>query len=639
MSRREIGKPRVKLPVNPFLFKLSHNLLYQVALVAGASLIFLLLSLYCYLPPLGFAGVWWVLPGGFMLGVLAYWLLGVQRQRNLMPMDEIYPEVNDLVTKLAARRFLMCEPPPKVYLTNANIVAQTWSLRDESYIAVGRRFAHRLDGNPQLWSAILLHEMSHLRNGDIPLRFANLLVFFYTSLLLLGLGAWGILWGSGHLIPAEGLFLAILVYLLQLWTLFRARLGAETAADLRATLAIGDNRGVLEALRQLKLNRKAWQGGVLEAREAMLLNLADPSQQRLGSFLLYGIVPLLAATAFLLGAFYFYDGTLALLTNQSVSIASGLTIGAMGLVLYWALHDMGSSLIALGFKSLFPSILVLVLGESIAVAINAFIFPNALPNQLIALCIGMLLILGWALQLLLKEFKSGVTIPAVLHWHYGRLFIAGIVVPVFYALLYIIIVAAGAIVYCDELLSAITLTWFLTVSLWFWLESLRYLPRAITPANWSQPLAESPPDHAIDLSAFKPITREQEISMGCFDIGLISLLTGAACMGFSVMGGVMGAVYIVAIVFGFYSVNSGGRRSWGAWLQGATLRASHKKPPRGADSAMSILRLLFPSFHPVELDWAAVEEPRLSATATLWLGIVFASAGATMLFLRLAEVV
>ncbi len=127
MSRRDVGKPRVKLPINPFLFKLSHNLLYQVALISGASLIFLLLSLYYYLPPLGFAEVWWAIPCTFLVIVITYWVQGINRRGNLLPVDEVYPEVNDLVTKLASRRFLMCEPPPQVYLTNANIVAQTWS--------------------------------------------------------------------------------------------------------------------------------------------------------------------------------------------------------------------------------------------------------------------------------------------------------------------------------------------------------------------------------------------------------------------------------------------------------------------------------------------------------------------------------
>jgi hypothetical protein len=351
------------------------------------------------------------------------------------------------------------------------------------------------------------------------------------------------------------------------------------------------------------------------------------------------MAPLLAAAVSLLGVFYFSDGALAFVSDQSAIIASGLTIVAMGLGLYWALHDMGSSLIALGFKSLIPNILVLALGESVAVAIYAFILPNALPDQLIALFIGILIVLGWALQLLLKEFKSGVTIPAVLRWHNGRLAIAGIVVPILILPTFIVLDGVGIITSAYEVFPLMGLTWFFTVCLWFWLESLRYLPCAITPANWSQPLAESPPDDAIDLSAFKPITREQEIAMGCFDIGLISTIAGAACVGFSVMGSAMCAVYATAIVVGFYSVNSGGRRSWGAWLQGATLRAGHKNPPRDANSALSILRLLFPSYRNGVLDWAAVEEPRLSATATLWLGIVFASAGATMLFLRLAEVV
>lgn len=638
MSRREIAKPRVKLPINPFLFKLSHIVLYQVAFFSGASLIFLLLSLYYYLPPLGFTEVWWGIPGGLMLVVLAYWLIGVQRHRNLTPVDEIYPEVNDLVTKLAARRFLMCEPPPMVYLTNSNIVAQTWTERDVSCIAVGRHFAHRLDQNPQLWSAILLHEMSHLSNGDIPLRFANLLVFLYTSLLMLGLGAWGVIWGGGHLIPVEGLCLAVLVYLLQLWALFRARLSAETAADLRATLAIGDNRGVLEALRQLRSSRRQWQDGVLEAREAMLLNLADPSQQRLGSFLIYGLVPFLAAISLIVCAFYFSDGNQSSFIEQGAVLKAGLLILTIGLGLYWAVHDLESSLIALGFKSLLPSILVFILGESIGVAAFGFLSPDIPLDQIILILCSMWIILGWALLLLYKEFKSGAPIPAVLRWHNSRLIVGGIAVPILSGLLYLSLDATGFSIYLNDALPTLGLTWFIAVCLWFWLESNRFLPRAITPANWSQPLAESPPDHTIDLNTYKPLTREQEIAIGCFDNGFISMLVGSACLGLGVMGSAMCAVYAIAIVVGFLVLNSGGRRSWGAWLQGATLRTSHRKPATDGFAALSILRMFVPSFRAGEMDWAAVETPRLSATATLGLGIVFASVGATMLFLRIAEV-
>ena len=638
MSWKEIVKPRVKLPINPFLFKQSHNLLYQVGLLTGTSLIFLLLSLYYYLPPLGFADVWWGIPGGLMLVVAVLLFTSLRRHRNLTPLDEVYPEVNDLTTKLAARRFLMCEPPPKVYLTNSNTVAQTWSRHGESYIAVGQHFAHKLDRDPQLWSAILLHEMSHLRNGDIPMRFTNMLVFFYTSLLLLGLGAWGVIWGGGYVIPLEGLILAVFLFLLQLWALFRAQLGAEAAADLRTTLAIGDNRGILEALRQLRLSRRSWQGGVLEAREAMLLNLADPSQQRMSSFLIYGLAPLLSALCLMVGIVYLSGSGSVVFMQQSTVPISGLLMTAMGLGLYWAVHDLESSIIALGFKSLFPIMLVFIMGESIAVATFGFLFPEIPLDQLITTVGGMLIILGWALLLLLKEFKSGAPIPAVLRWHNNRLTVAGIVVPIITTISFIIFEAAGYSINPFEAPSILGLSWFITICLWFWLESFRFLPRAIAPANWSQPLAESPPDRAIDLSPYKPLTREQEIAMGCFDTGFISIIAGVLGLSLGLNGSVMIVLCIVMIAVGFYIVNSSGRRSWGAWLLGATVRVGHRKPPTDIGSALSIVRLLLPAFHGGDPDWAAVEGPRLSSTATLWLGIVFASAGATMLFLRLAEV-
>jgi len=234
----------------------------HTTLLAGGSLLLLAACAYVFA---GGVGIFWAI----LLGALGLWMsarissemvLGLYRARRLEPED--FPEGHRILRLLAARADLPAVPG--LYYVPSNLMnAFSVGTPRDSAVGVTDALLRRL--TPRELAAVLAHEVSHIRNGDLKvMALADMVSRLTASMSAVGLF---LLFFNMPAILADGggvPWLGILLLwsaptigaLLQL-ALSRAR---EYDADLDAAGLTGDPEGLAMALARLEKSQgRMWE--------------------------------------------------------------------------------------------------------------------------------------------------------------------------------------------------------------------------------------------------------------------------------------------------------------------------------------------------------------------------------------------
>lgn len=256
------------------------NALHTFILITGSALLVAVIAWTVYGP----AGLVWAA----LFGAIGIWtmsrvspkmVLGLYKARALTPQE--LPEVHGVLRELAKRADLPATPQ-LYYVPSKMLNAFAVGSRDDSAIAVTDGLLRAM--TMRQLTAILAHETSHIRNGDLRvMALADVLsriTGFMSAVGLLGIPA---LLGAGMDIPVLGIVLLIaaptLGGLLQMG-LSRAR---EYDADLDGAALTGDPEALASALQTLEAQQgRAWEGLVPGGRipNPSLLRTHPATEQR-----------------------------------------------------------------------------------------------------------------------------------------------------------------------------------------------------------------------------------------------------------------------------------------------------------------------------------------------------------------------
>jgi heat shock protein HtpX len=237
------------------------NALHTVILVGGTAALAAAIAWTVYGPQ---GLIWAAILGGFGLWTLGRlspkMILTLYNARTLTP-DEL-PELHRVVRELAARADLTAIPQ-LYYVQSRMLNAFAVGKRQDSAIAITDGLVRAM--TMRQIAAILAHEMSHIRNGDLRVMgLADVLNRITGVMSMMGLLGIPVLLGSGWDIPIIGLLLLIFAPtiggLLQM-ALSRAR---EYDADLDGATLTGDPEGLAAALATLERRQKGqWESLIL----------------------------------------------------------------------------------------------------------------------------------------------------------------------------------------------------------------------------------------------------------------------------------------------------------------------------------------------------------------------------------------
>ena len=263
----------------------ARNLLHSVLLVGGMAAIVAL----CAWTIWGGAGLVWafvaVALGLALVPALPASLI-LSLYRAVPLKREALPALHAVLDELS-RRAGLDRPPALYYLPSATLNAFTVGRRNDAAITVTDGLVRRLDLRDI--SAVLAHELSHVKNNDLWLmtladsmsRFTSLASYFGLLLVLVNLplalaGAAAVSW----------LLVALLVFAPTIMSLFQLALSRarEYDADLDAAGLTGDPEGLAAALQKLeRYQGRFWEEIVLPGRripEPSLLRTHPPTAER-----------------------------------------------------------------------------------------------------------------------------------------------------------------------------------------------------------------------------------------------------------------------------------------------------------------------------------------------------------------------
>ncbi len=196
------------------------------------------------------------------------------------------PSLHRVVDELS-RRAELSEPPRLYYLPSPIMNAFTMGRRDDAVLVVSDALVRRLDAREL--TAVLAHEISHIRNNDmwvmgladVVSRLTSVLSLAGQLLILLSLPM--ILFGDVDiaLLPLVLLVFAPTISALLQLALSRAR---EYDADLEAARLTGDARALASALQKLERYQGGWLERVMlpgrRVPEPSLLRTHPPTEER-----------------------------------------------------------------------------------------------------------------------------------------------------------------------------------------------------------------------------------------------------------------------------------------------------------------------------------------------------------------------
>jgi heat shock protein HtpX len=213
-------------------------------------------------------------------------VLRLYRARPLQPAE--LPALFEVVARLSQRAGL-ARPPQLCYVPSAILNAFAVGRREQAVIGLSDGLLRALDLREL--SAVLAHEISHIRNDDLWLmgladlagRMTRTMALLGLALLVLSLPFW--LTGGGGL--ASFALVVLLLLAPQLTTLLQLALSRarEFDADLDAAGLTGDPAGLIAALAKLERQQRGlWEQILLPGRrlpEPSLLRTHPPTAERI----------------------------------------------------------------------------------------------------------------------------------------------------------------------------------------------------------------------------------------------------------------------------------------------------------------------------------------------------------------------
>lgn len=634
---RDVIPNKHPLPINPFLFRHSSWLLSRACNAFNLSLFLLLLSIYYYLPIPIFLPVWWGIPLLIIMAMVPLTYFSMRPARGLIPMDEIWVDTADKLQRLAGRRFLMIEPPPLLYVTKSNIVARAWEEQGRGRIVLGWQTARSLQNDESALSAIVLHEMSHLKNRDFWPRQINRLFLVANFLLLIGLGAWFGLPFDERLLPLQGMILSLVFLLLLLWAHLHSEILAEIYADKRASLAVGSNVGLLYALRTMRPFNVTNRFGSFSPRETSLLGIGDIGSGRLLPFFFYGIIPHLSLLAVLIAFRLCSPDCTSSIPDWSNGLLGALFILTNGMTIILSCSDFAGLVINHGWRRILLAYIILASAMIMGSLLNDLFFPYQLISDYGLILLTYIVLPLPLLFLLLRSQQNGVPALLALKKHQQRLWIVGFWLPFFIIAIVFLNTTNPEIAVVVRYVINWNAVWVIFILIYVLLEALRFLPGPPVRRSWSLSSRQIVPDEQIELGRFLPISTQDKVSMLIVDYGILALSISILFNTINLEMIYWCLIVPVLAVLGHMVCSSGGRRSPGAWLLGITSRNRDNIAPTGWQSLSLIAAVLRSGSNFNANYWVRCDESRISHMVANLTGIILFLLSITFILYRLLE--
>lgn len=167
-----------KAIVNPFVFPSEITfyfiLLISTVFLATFSVVFRIFYLIAYPPtplPQEFYSISLILSTTFILLPILTFIIYRIRLRNKIAkyeknqLNEKYPEISNLISKLC--NTLGLQTPISLYTESEELDASIFNHKGKVYLLISMGLCRMFKTFPSMVETVLLHELSHLKNGDV----------------------------------------------------------------------------------------------------------------------------------------------------------------------------------------------------------------------------------------------------------------------------------------------------------------------------------------------------------------------------------------------------------------------------------------------------------------------------------------